>query len=371
MTFVITEPCIDTTDQSCVSVCPVDCIHFEEGKDRILYINPTDCIDCGACQPACPVSAIFPEAEVPAASQRFTAINELWYADPAAARAQVGGEAAVPAPAAAAAAPSSAAPAAAAARPPAAPAAAAVPAAPQAAVAQVSAGHAPPAHQPLSPAGFVWFVLFAGVFVLMFVVPGPPVLHFGSVSIGLVMAALLPIDVILGVMFIASQVRELHGFAATHERRLGGWRSLRAEIRRNEESRRYLLAETVQQIARERFAFPNAEYPDLRTYVNLPEPTLALEPRGSGDKLFPDILTVSYPGNRPVAVVQVETRETVTRDQATNVWAQLENQDAPVYLYVPAGMLARAKDYAGSAGMKRVKFRTWRWTPNGMLVRED
>ncbi|MDA1240944.1 MAG: ferredoxin, partial [Chloroflexi bacterium] len=39
MTFVITETCIDTQDQACVDVCPVDCIHFEEGKDRMLYIN--------------------------------------------------------------------------------------------------------------------------------------------------------------------------------------------------------------------------------------------------------------------------------------------------------------------------------------------
>lgn len=52
------DPCIGTTDQACVSVCPVDCIHFDEGTDKMLYINPAECIDCGACQPACPVSAI-------------------------------------------------------------------------------------------------------------------------------------------------------------------------------------------------------------------------------------------------------------------------------------------------------------------------
>jgi NAD-dependent dihydropyrimidine dehydrogenase PreA subunit len=55
MTYVITSPCIDTTDQSCVDVCPVDCIHFEEGTDKMLYINPDECIDCGACEPACPL----------------------------------------------------------------------------------------------------------------------------------------------------------------------------------------------------------------------------------------------------------------------------------------------------------------------------
>ena len=92
MTFVITQPCIDTMDQSCVEVCPVDCIHFEEGPDRMLYISPVECIDCGACQPACPVTAIFPEDEVPADQAFFTEINSLWFEDPAAARAKVPGE---------------------------------------------------------------------------------------------------------------------------------------------------------------------------------------------------------------------------------------------------------------------------------------
>jgi ferredoxin len=65
MAYVIAEPCIDVLDQSCVSVCPVDCIHFEEGVDRKLYIDPNECIDCGACEPECPVNAIFPEESLP------------------------------------------------------------------------------------------------------------------------------------------------------------------------------------------------------------------------------------------------------------------------------------------------------------------
>ena len=90
MTFVITETCIGTQDQACVSVCPVDCIHFDPGTDAMLFINPVDCIDCGACQPACPVDAIFPEADVPASQSKFIEINSLWYADKAAARGRVG-----------------------------------------------------------------------------------------------------------------------------------------------------------------------------------------------------------------------------------------------------------------------------------------
>jgi NAD-dependent dihydropyrimidine dehydrogenase PreA subunit len=89
MAYVITDPCIDVQDQACVEVCPVDCIHFDEGEDRMLYINPDECIDCGACEPACPVSAIYAEDDVPADKAIFKEINVLWYSDKAAARAKV------------------------------------------------------------------------------------------------------------------------------------------------------------------------------------------------------------------------------------------------------------------------------------------
>lgn len=62
MTYVIAEPCIGVKDRSCVDVCPVDCIY--EGDDQ-LYIHPDECIDCGACVPECPVTAIFTDAEIP------------------------------------------------------------------------------------------------------------------------------------------------------------------------------------------------------------------------------------------------------------------------------------------------------------------
>lgn len=89
MTYVITEACIDVMDQSCVDVCPVDCIHFTEGLDHMLYINPDECIDCGACEPACPVNAIYPEDAVPDTQEPFKEINGLWYRDADAARAFV------------------------------------------------------------------------------------------------------------------------------------------------------------------------------------------------------------------------------------------------------------------------------------------
>jgi NAD-dependent dihydropyrimidine dehydrogenase PreA subunit len=69
MTYVITEPCIGTKDQSCVEVCPVDCIY--DAGDHFM-INPEECIDCGACEPECPVEAIYPEDEVPEDQESYT-----------------------------------------------------------------------------------------------------------------------------------------------------------------------------------------------------------------------------------------------------------------------------------------------------------
>ena len=61
MAYVITAPCKDERAGECVEVCPVDCI--EPGEDQ-YYINPDICIDCGACQAACPVEAIFYEEDL-------------------------------------------------------------------------------------------------------------------------------------------------------------------------------------------------------------------------------------------------------------------------------------------------------------------
>ena len=73
MTYIITEPCLETKDASCVEVCPVDCIY--EGDDQ-YYIHPDECIDCGACEPECPVSAIFPDTDVPSEWTSYVAKNK-------------------------------------------------------------------------------------------------------------------------------------------------------------------------------------------------------------------------------------------------------------------------------------------------------
>ena len=90
MTYIIADPCVSTCDTACVEVCPVDCIHGPEDTEGMceeakvdgfnpegkqLYINPDECIDCGACEPECPVEAIFPEEDVPKEWNKFIKIN--------------------------------------------------------------------------------------------------------------------------------------------------------------------------------------------------------------------------------------------------------------------------------------------------------
>ncbi len=81
MPYIITEPCIGTKDRSCVDVCPVDCIKGTD-SDEMLYIDPAVCIDCGACVSACPVEAIFAEADVPPKWEPFVEINAAYFRKP-------------------------------------------------------------------------------------------------------------------------------------------------------------------------------------------------------------------------------------------------------------------------------------------------
>ena len=76
MTYVIAQPCVDLKDRACVDECPVDCIY--EGK-RMLYIHPDECVDCGACEPVCPVEAIFYEDDVPDRWRPFTDDNARFF----------------------------------------------------------------------------------------------------------------------------------------------------------------------------------------------------------------------------------------------------------------------------------------------------
>jgi len=78
MTYVITQACVDVKDRACVDECPVDCIY--EGK-RMLYIQPDECVDCGACEPVCPAEAIFYEDDVPDDQVAFTRFNAEFFGE--------------------------------------------------------------------------------------------------------------------------------------------------------------------------------------------------------------------------------------------------------------------------------------------------
>src|ERR1043165_3749595 len=84
MTYAITQTCC--SDATCVSVCPVNCIHptpqeRDFGSTEMLYVDPQTCIDCGACADACPVDAIFPVDSLFGARKEYAAINAAYYAD--------------------------------------------------------------------------------------------------------------------------------------------------------------------------------------------------------------------------------------------------------------------------------------------------
>ena len=85
MPYVIVDACIDVMDKSCIEECPVDCIY--EG-DRKLYINPGECIDCGACEPACPEMAIFTDFKAPADMAEFVEDNRRFFTEPLPGRAE-------------------------------------------------------------------------------------------------------------------------------------------------------------------------------------------------------------------------------------------------------------------------------------------
>ena len=78
MTYIVMSQCIGTKDLSCVNVCPVECF-FDAGD--MLLIHPDECIDCGACVPECPVSAILPEEEVPEEEKEYIGKNYKFFED--------------------------------------------------------------------------------------------------------------------------------------------------------------------------------------------------------------------------------------------------------------------------------------------------
>ncbi|HWC78674.1 MAG TPA: ferredoxin [Pseudonocardiaceae bacterium] len=79
MPFFIAGDCLDVLDRSCTEECPVDCIYQGERK---MYINPRECIDCGACEPVCPVSAITSDLRISEAEVPWRDDNAAFFAEP-------------------------------------------------------------------------------------------------------------------------------------------------------------------------------------------------------------------------------------------------------------------------------------------------
>ena len=88
MTFVIGSACIDVMDKSCIEVCPVDCIYADD-EDRMCFVEPVECIDCGVCEAACPVGAIFRDTDLPSEQSAYLPLNALWFENKDEARKQV------------------------------------------------------------------------------------------------------------------------------------------------------------------------------------------------------------------------------------------------------------------------------------------
>jgi NAD-dependent dihydropyrimidine dehydrogenase PreA subunit len=85
MAHIVTSPCVGTHDTACMKVCPVNCFYdvplTELGMegDKVLIINPDECIDCGLCVPECPVAAIFPLDDVPETDKQWIDLNKNWF----------------------------------------------------------------------------------------------------------------------------------------------------------------------------------------------------------------------------------------------------------------------------------------------------
>ena len=78
MTYIIAEPCVDVKDAACVDGCPGDCIYTND-EDNMYYIEPDECIDCAACEPVCPVNAIFADEDTPEHWDSYIDLNYEYF----------------------------------------------------------------------------------------------------------------------------------------------------------------------------------------------------------------------------------------------------------------------------------------------------
>ena len=117
----------------------------------------------------------------------------------------------------------------------------------------------------------------------------------------------------------------------------------------------------VRDVAQQRLAFPNEEFPSLRTHVNVPEPALVIRAADGAD-LVPDVVVAESPGNRPRILAAVETVDTVTDEQARARWLPFSQvPETTFYIYVPSGFAEEARGLLKKQRIKRARLRTWRY----------
>ena len=124
------------------------------------------------------------------------------------------------------------------------------------------------------------------------------------------------------------------------------------------DKRERLRLRAVQEIARERFPYPNERYPHLKTFVNDPDGTMGV--MLDKEVLYPDIVVLEWPEKVTKMVAQVESSATVTEQQALDEWLP-DSLAGPLYLFVPVGYAREAKRLCRRFRIQLVGLRTWRY----------
>ena len=119
-------------------------------------------------------------------------------------------------------------------------------------------------------------------------------------------------------------------------------------------------ADIVEQIAAERFSYPNADHPSWQTFVNVPNEQIGIQVRGGG-WIYPDIVVVEEPGHFIELLGLIALRHEVTETTARKHWLPL-SKAGPLYLFVPAGQAGRANRLCNELGIPLAGIRAWRWT---------
>ena len=117
----------------------------------------------------------------------------------------------------------------------------------------------------------------------------------------------------------------------------------------------------IAEIAKVKFPFPSAGYPELDTIVNVPKRQLTVG-SDNGKDLFPDIVVVRRPGQWLQMMVEVEMPDTLTDESALTDWLPM-SKVGNLYLYVPTGCVPQTKALLKKHGIKVAGIRTWRFRP--------